>query len=705
MSAAFAETPPSSQLEEAAEARRRFALAFEPAVFLEALGEAHPEFAQTPPADPVALYLSSPDFARLEANALFDEAWYRRVHPDVATAIAEGRVASGLFHWLTLGVGEGRFPSYAVQARAALRGPPGPAPVTAGFDAAAYLAANAEARLYLRHFRHLDAYAYAVSLGRWLDPPPAAVPDPVIAEVAAEEGAEPLLTPVLALIRTEFDEDWYFAEYLAREERRENWVDPWRHYVRHGMRKGYSPNGRFSEAWYLAFHPDVREAVQGGDLVCGFHHWLVTGREEGRSGRFELAAALESTIPGVTAPALLERARALGDRLAPMPCTVVEGRPRTLWVVMPRLNPDISFGGYRALFELIAALRPWAERRNLRLSVITLEEGRANPDYFLWRTANPRLRRAFSGVEIRSRHEIERMEISPDDRFLAYSSWDVIFASPLARLTDEPRVISLVQEYEPIFHDYGAVRAVSDWAFQLPSYPIFNSAALRDFFAAEDLGLFRAKAHAEAGADYASFEHVVARLPHQSASDMRARRTRQCAIYARPEGHAARNLYELVELALKDLCGRGAFDPRWSFTGLGCLAPTPPVDLGGGHRLVFAPKLGETDYAALVRQLDLGISLMYAPHPSVMPFEFATTGAMVVTNTFSNRPAAWFDGVSKNIVAGEPTVPGVVAAIEAALARMDDFDARAANAYSPPVADWPQVFDTAFLDDTVGRLL
>ena len=58
------------------------------------------------------------------------------------------------------------------------------------------------------------------------------------------------------------------------------------------------------------------------------------------------------------------------------------------------------------------------------------------------------------------------------------------FASPLAKLTDEPRVISLVQEYEPIFHDYGSVRAVSDWAFQLPSYPLFNSAALRDFFAA-----------------------------------------------------------------------------------------------------------------------------------------------------------------------------------------------------------------------------
>ena len=689
----------------AAEARRRFALAFEPAVFLAALQEAHPEFAHADP-DPVALYLSDDAYARLDANALFEEAWYRRSYPDIAEAIAQGRAVSGLFHWITLGAEEGRFPAYAVKARAALRETRGPEPDRLGFDAAAYLAGNAEARLFLRHFPHLDAYAYACGLGRWLDaePAPALAPSLTIA-VAPEDGVDPLLTPLLALLKAEFDEDWYFEQYLAREERKENWVDPWRHYVAHGMRKGYSPSGRFCEGWYQAFHPDVRDAVRDGQLMCGFHHWIVTGREEGRSPRFEQAAALESTIPGVTAPALMDRARALGERLAPMPCRVDEHRPRTLWIVLPRLNPDISFGGYRALFELMAALRSWGERRGLRLSVITLEEGRSNPDYFLWRTSHPRLRRALAGLEVRSRHEIGSLEIGPRDRFVAYSSWDVIFASPLAKLTDEPRVVSLVQEYEPIFHDYGAVRAVSDWAFQLPSYPLFNSAALRDFFASEDLGLFRSKAHAEVGCDYAVFEHVVNRLPGQSASDMRARSTRSCAIYARPEGHAARNLYELVELALKELCAAGRFDARWSFTGLGCLAPTPPVALGGGHRLEFHPKMPEEAYAKLVRSLDLGISLMYAPHPSVMPFEFATTGAMVVTNTFSNRPAAWFEGVSRNIVAGEPTVPGVVAAIEAALLRVDDYDARADNAYAPPVADWPQVFDAAFLDDTVGRLL
>ena len=691
---------PAREDDLAAEARRRFALAFEPAVFLAALRAAHPEFAHAP-ADPVALYLADPAFARLDANALFEEGWYRRAYPDVSLAIAEGRAVSGLFHWVTLGAEEGRFPTYAAQARAALRAVPGPAPDPARFDPAAYLDAQPEARLYLRHFPHLDALAYAAGLGRWLDAPAA------LAAAAAAAPAEeaPLLTPVLALLKAEFDEEWYVRTHLAQGEAGDRWVDPWRHYLAEGMRRGLSPNATFCEGWYVAFHPDVRAAVQGGRLMCGFHHYVVTGRDEGRRPRFELAAALEAALPGVTAPTLRERAASLEARLTPTPARVRPDRPRTLWIVLPRLNPDISFGGYRALFELVAALRAWAGPRGLRLAALTLEEARANPEYFLWRTPSPRLRRAFTGLEVRALGEVDHLEIGPHDRFLAYSTWDVLFASPLAALTDEPRVISLVQEYEPIFHDYGAVRAVSEGAYGLPSYPIFNSAALRDYFAAEDLGLFRGKAHARAGEDYAVFEHVVNRLPGQTAADMAARATRSCAIYARPEGHAARNLYELVEIGLKRLCAAGRFDARWSFTGLGCLAPTPPVDLGGGHRLEFTPKLDGEAYARLVGGLDLGISLMYAPHPSVMPFEFATTGAMVATNTFSNRPQGWFAAVSRNIVAGEPTLDGVTGAIAAALDRVEDHAARAAHAYAPPAADWPQVFDAAFLDDTVGRLL
>ena len=657
----------------------RFALAFDPEVFVQSLRDAFPEFAAGPaPPDPLALYLSRGEFSRLTANALFDEGWYRRTYPDVAEAVACGEKPSGLYHYVTFGFDEGRFPNYALHARASLRGKPGSPPVPSAFDATTYLAANPEAAVFVRAFPHVDALTYATNLGVRLDASPAASAPPSPAPVI-----ELSPSPALRLMEGEFDPDWYFETYLSREEGKENWTQPWRHYLDVGLRKGYSPSAAFNEAWYVAFYADVREAVASGELLCGFHHYLMGGRAEGREPRFDMAAALEAVIPGVTEPVLLERSRALADRLKPTPCVVSPDRPRTLWLVLPRLNPDISFGGYRACFELIAALRGWGAERGLQLSVLLLEEERANLDYFLWRTADARLRKTFAGVEVRGRAQIGSLEIGPKDRFLAYSSWDVIFAQPLAALTDEPRVIALVQEYEPIFHEYGSVRAISDWAFELPTYPIFNSAVLRDFFFTERVGVFKTMGWPMEGRDYAVFEHVIARLPPQSANDIRGRPTRTLALYARPEGHACRNLYELAELALKTLCAQGRFDARWRFVGLGSLTPLEPVDLGGGHALRFEPKMTEESYRRFVRDLDIGVSLMYAPHPSVIPFEFATTGALVVTNTFSNRPPEWFARISPNLVACEPTLAGVIAGLEAALARVEDYEARVEGALIP----------------------
>ena len=677
----------------------QFAGAFDAAVFVQSLREAFPEFASgAAPPDPLALYLSRGEFSRLAANALFDEGWYRRTYPDVALAVATGATPSGLYHYVAHGLEEGRYPNFALHARAGLRPEPAAGPSPETFDADAYLAGNPEAVVFLQAFPHLDAWTYATTLGRHLDPVAPPPSRPVLAP-------EPEISAPLRMMQAEFDSDWYFETYLSREEGKENWTGPLRHYLEVGMRKGYSPNAAFNEAWYVAFYADVREAVASGELLCGFHHYVMGGRAEGREPRFDMAAALEAVIPGVTEPVLLERSRALADRLKPTPCRVVADRPRTLWVVLPRLNPDISFGGYRACFELITALRTWGAERGLTLSILLLEEDRANLDYFLWRTADARIRRAFTGLEVRGRAQIKTLEIGPNDRFLAYSSWDVIFAQPLAALTDEPRVIALVQEYEPIFHEYGSVRAISDWAFELPTYPIFNSAVLRDFFFTERVGVFKTLDWPVEGRDYAVFEHVIARLPAQSANDIKGRAERTLAVYARPEGHACRNLYELAELALKTLCAQGRFDERWRFVGLGSLTPLQPVDLGGGRILNFEPKMTEESYRRFVRDLDVGVSLMYAPHPSVVPFEFATTGALVVTNTFSNRPPEWFARISPNLVPCEPTLAGVIAGLDAALERVEDYEARVEGALIPANADWPQVFDTTFLDTTVGRLL
>jgi lipopolysaccharide biosynthesis protein len=82
----------------------------------------------------------------------------------------------------------------------------------------------------------------------------------------------------------EFDSVWYREKYLIREYSKE----PLEHYLKEGIRLGYSPNGWFDEKFYLAFYPDVAKACTEGNILCGFQHYLEAGRRENRVPRYEL---------------------------------------------------------------------------------------------------------------------------------------------------------------------------------------------------------------------------------------------------------------------------------------------------------------------------------------------------------------------------------------------------------------------------------
>ena len=498
-----------------------------------------------------------------------------------------------------------------------------------------------------------------------------------------------------------FDADFYRATFLC-EVSRHNGREPFEHYMHEGCRLGYSPNSWFDEEWYRAFYQDVRRAIDRGDFLCGFQHYLLAGKREGRQPRYELQKALEGILPSVTEPVLQKRVEDLSLRMEPLQSRLSADAPRTFWVVMPHLNPDIVFGGYRALFELMIALAPFLRENGFRVAVVTTAEREANAAYFQYRQKDERIRALFSDIVVQSRHEL--VVFGPRDRFLTYSAWDALIVSRIASQTDEPRVISLIQEYEPIFHDHSSYHAICASGFDVPSFSIFNSEALKEYFRVHSLGVFKRSPHAKAFKDYVVFEQPINLLPFQSQQALAQRSERILALYARPEGHAARNLYEIAELALRELCSTGRLDDRWSIIGLGCLSQLPAVKLGGGHVLEFFPKMAEDEYVARMTALDIGISLMYSPHPSLVPFEFATTGALVVTNTFQNRPAEFFRARSANIIPCEPTVTGVRIAIEKALLRIDDFDTRVRNAYRPQ-STWESTFSSEFVRSNIGPLL
>lgn len=71
-----------------------------------------------------------------------------------------------------------------------------------------------------------------------------------------------------------FDRDWYVSHYL---DVREQGMNPYRHYRRHGVREGRNPNAWFDTAWYRETNPDV---VRTG--MDPLNHYLVHGGRESR---------------------------------------------------------------------------------------------------------------------------------------------------------------------------------------------------------------------------------------------------------------------------------------------------------------------------------------------------------------------------------------------------------------------------------------
>ena len=118
--------------------------------------------------------------------------------------------------------------------------------------------------------------------------------------------------------------------------------------------------------------------------------------------------------------------------------------------------------------------------------------------------------------------------------------------------------------------------------------------------------------------------------------------------------------------------------------------------------MALREKQTEEDYQRMCGAMDVGVSLMYAPHPSVIPFEFATTGALVVTNVYENRSHEQLRAICGNIVPCESSLPGVVEAIREAVSRVADYDTRQAQAYVPASAGWREVFDKAFVESFAG---
>ena len=96
----------------------------------------------------------------------------------------------------------------------------------------------------------------------------------------------------------------------------------------------------------------------------------------------------------------------------------------------------------------------------------------------------------------------------------------------------------------------------------------------------------------EAAGDRASaaFENAITAVVPPAAEELAARRPRRLLFYARPEPHAARNMFELGVLALGRALERGAFAGDWTLHGIGTVRAGRRLHLGGGDWMQLLPR-------------------------------------------------------------------------------------------------------------------
>ncbi len=96
-------------------------------------------------------------------------------------------------------------------------------------------------------------------------------------------------------------------------------------------------------------------------------------------------------------------------------------------------------------------------------------------------------------------------------------------------------------------------------------------------------------------------------------------------------------MFELGLIAISRAIEQGAFGDDWEYFGIGSVSGRSRVALPGGAQLEILSRRSQADYGEMLTSHDVGLSLMFTPHPSLVPIEMASGGLLTVTNTLRHE--------------------------------------------------------------------
>lgn len=468
-----------------------------------------------------------------------------------------------------------------------------------------------------------------------------------------------------------FDANWYLTRYpdvaIAR-------IDPAQHYSLRGEAEGRDAGPAFSATAYAERHP---EAVGAGLLLLH-----ATRHQRFDAGRLlpppldPISAALVAPIvatPVVTPVTVPDIDTLLHQRfpeLRPLPVFAAPHTALRLTVVTDSINAGSLYGGVGTAIVLAALT---ARRLGATLRIVTRTEA---PDMSNFGAVLDVQGLDWNGnvdfVHAPSDGSGMGVPVGSGDLFLT-TSWWTTWATRLS--IPRARIAYLLQEDERMFYPFGDDHLRCTETLRDPGLLyIVNSELLLKFLQAD--GLAPGGTALEPSFPRATY--------HAPAEALGVSAKRRFFYYARPMN--PRNLYWRGLEALSGAIETGTLDPEiWDFYFAGKGAHD--MRLPGGIRPRLLDSMAWADYAAEIRQMDLGLSLMYTPHPSYPPLDLAACGAVVVTSSFG--PKQSLDRYCSNIICAEPNLPSLVTALGDGARLAADRPRRAANYASAGLErDW-----------------
>jgi hypothetical protein len=465
-----------------------------------------------------------------------------------------------------------------------------------------------------------------------------------------------------------FDKRWYLEQNpdVAKAGN-----DPVVHYVRSGAKKGRNPSPQFDGNCYLAHNRDVTAAGMN-PLV----HYVRFGAAEGRS------ANNASSVGGL--PASYSGPKQVADTLRchfpalqPLQVFFVPGTPRRLTMITDSINKGSLYGGVGTAMILASVL---ASRLGATLRIVTRNEPPEQANFqkiinlhgVTWK----------QNIEFRYLNVIdnsEEIDIGEDEIFLTTSWWTTW---SVKQAVGPRKVVYLLQEDERMFYPEGDEHVCcTEIIGNKDIMYIINSQLLYEHFVAEGFNNIRTNG--------SWFEPAFPRSQYYLDSTRNGSK-RNFFFYARPRN--LRNLYyrglEVVNSALEQ--GILTAD-EWDVYFVGKDLPDDIV-LARSVRPKVLQNLEWADYVALVRKIDVGLSLMSSPHPSYPPLDLAASGAVVVTNMYGRKTS--LEQYSKNIICVATGVNDLIGGMAYAVEQAKEWPLRKENYInSGLMRDWTLSFD------------